>query len=93
MKKTVRVTMCIELEYDPNSETFKEALESYNECINSETDEDDLILVIAENVSKYGTGDMIEGVGRVRNIRLPKDPEAFCGVTVLDMEVVETEIE
>ena len=76
----------INMKYDPNSEEFKDAYESYMECIDSKASVDDMLSHIAWYVTSYGAEGMIEGVGYVSVDGEKKgDPDNWCGVDIEDV--------
>ena len=86
MKKvTVEVSTSINLNYNPESEEFKYALEMYRDAIDSEADEKDMLRHIAWYITTFGTESIIEGIGCVSVDGERKgDPEDWCGVDIVD---------
>lgn len=66
MRIEVTLESKIIVEFDENSEQFKNLLEGYNENFAGETDEESLAEDIALSVSRYGVNDFIEGVGYLK---------------------------
>lgn len=83
-KKYVHVETDIEMEYDPESEDFKNALESYKAIIDDNGDEDDMLRQIAGQVMRWGVDELIEGVGyvHVNGVSKVPDGENWCGVNI-----------
>ena len=78
----IEITGQIELTYNENSSEFKEALEGYQELIEKEGDKESMLKHVAFNVTKFGTNEMIEGVGYVGyNGRKPTE-EPYSGIMV-----------
>ena len=67
--KKFKITMQAEIivEFDENSDDFKNLFEGYTECIDSSADYEDLAKNIAYIVSKYGVDEFIEGIGFVKH--------------------------
>nr|DAZ72977.1 MAG TPA: hypothetical protein [Caudoviricetes sp.] len=79
----VEVSTTISMKYDPESEEFKDALESYREAIKDGASEEDMLQQIAWYITTFGTEHMIEGIGRVSVDGEKKgDPEDWCGVDI-----------
>jgi hypothetical protein len=55
------------IEFDENSDSFKELWEGYKEFIDSDADYESLAENIASQISRYGVDEMIEGVGYVKH--------------------------
>lgn len=72
--------------YDENSPEFKEALSSYQECIYSLGDEDDMIQHVAHNILRFGIDRMVEGVGYVKTETMEEPPENWSGITIDEEE-------
>lgn len=82
MKVTVTVQADIEVEFDENSQEFKELFENYNDYF-VECDEQEFAEIIAKQVATYGICDNIEGVGLVKiNGKAQQDVEHPVSVTV-----------
>ena len=71
MKVTVTVQADIEVEFDENSQEFKELFENYNDYF-VECDEQEFAEIIAKQVATYGICDNIEGVGLVKRNGKPR---------------------
>lgn len=84
MKKIiVEVSATINLNYNPESEEFKNSLETYREAIEEGASEEDMLRQIAWYIAAFGTEYMIEGVGYVSVDGEKKgDPENWCGVDI-----------
>lgn len=85
-KVTVRFEGSFTFEYDPNSEEFKDALQSYNECI-GKGDEYTIFKQIAHHFASGRTiNDMVEGVGYVikKDTKAKHNPVNFSGVSIVD---------
>ncbi len=81
----VEVSTTISMNYDPESEEFKNALKSYREAIEDGASEEDMLRQIAWYTTVFGTESMIEGVGYVSVDGEKKgDPEDWCGVDIVD---------
>lgn len=66
MKKfKVTVQKEIIVEFDENSQDFKDLFEGYKEIIDSDADYESLAESVANQVARYGIDDFIEGVGYV----------------------------
>lgn len=94
-KKTVRLTYEFEFEFDPESEAFKDTLESYKDVINSGAGEEEVLISAAVNILQRGVSDMIEGVGYVKRKGQSWSPnnDQFSGIWVTDDEPFpETEV-
>lgn len=67
--KKFKVTVQAEIivEFDENSEEFKEVFQGYKEIIDENADFESLSESIASQISRYGVSDMIEGIGYVKN--------------------------
>lgn len=63
-KVTVEAEMVIS--FDENSEEFKELWDGYIESIDSDADHESFVQNIASIISRYGTQELIEGVGHVQ---------------------------
>ena len=82
MKKIVKVSGEIELEYDENSPEFKEALEGYREVIDSTGNADDVLKQVSYYITRFGTEGMVEGVGYIGyNGKIPTE-EPYSGIMV-----------
>lgn len=51
--------------YDPTSEDFKNALDSYIVCIDRRADVQKMMVQVAWHIRKFGSDTMIEGVGYI----------------------------
>lgn len=79
----VEVSTTIIMKYDPESEEFKDSLETYREAIEDGASEEDMLRQIAWYITAFGTESMIEGVGYVSVDGEKKgDPERWCGVDI-----------
>lgn len=79
----VEVSATISMKYDPESEEFKDSLETYREAIEDGASEEDMLRQIAWYITAFGTESMIEGVGFVSVDGEKKgDPENWCGVDI-----------
>lgn len=79
----VIVSTTINLTYDPESEEFKEALESYQDMIDDSASEEDMLRQIAWYVTACGTGSLIEGIGYVSvDGEKQGDTDNWCGVDI-----------
>lgn len=88
----VQITRVVHLKYNPKSKEFQRALKSYNDSIQSGSEED-LIEHIALSVAEYGTTLVVDGVGYVKNSDGKcTDEEEYCGVQVTQKEYPEAEI-
>ena len=82
MKVKVTVQADIEVEFDENSQEFKDLFENYNDFF-VDCDEQEFAEIIAKQVASYGICDNIEGVGLVkRNGKAQQDVEHPVSVTV-----------
>jgi len=82
MKVTVTVQADIEVEFDEDSQEFKDLFENYNDYY-VECDKQEFAEIIAKQVATYGICDNIEGVGLVkRNGKQQQDIEHPVSVTV-----------
>lgn len=61
----VEVSATISMKYDPESEEFKAALESYRDAIEDSANEEDMLRQIAWYITTFDTENMIEGIGYV----------------------------
>lgn len=69
------------IEYDPNSDLFKQTLKDYNEVIDKRATEKDMLNQIVWQVNKFGAERMIEGVGFIAVDGLPQgDP--YSGINI-----------
>ena len=99
MKVTVTVQATIEVEFDENSQEFKDLFENYNNYF-AECDKQEFAEIIAKQVATYGISDDIEGVGLVkrngkmqRNIDHPIDVVVQNGYDIngmIDFDVSES---
>ena len=79
----VEVSTTISMRYDPESEEFKDSLETYREAIESGASEEDMLRQIAWYITAFGTECMIEGVGYVSvDGEKRGDLEDWCGVDI-----------
>lgn len=79
----IEVSATISMKYDPESEEFKDSLETYREAIEDGASEEDMLRQIAWYITAFGTESMIEGVGYVSVDGEKKgDPENWCGVDI-----------
>ncbi|MCL3854730.1 hypothetical protein M1P97_25925 [Parabacteroides sp. GYB001] len=79
----IEVSATISMKYDPESEEFKDSLETYREAIEGSASEEDMLRQIAWYITAFGTESMIEGVGYVSVDGEKKgDPENWCGVDI-----------
>lgn len=79
----IEVSATISMKYDPESEEFKAALESYRDVIEDSASEEDMLRYIALYATVFGTKHLIEGVGYVSVDGEKKgDPEKWCGVDI-----------
>ncbi|MGK4223118.1 hypothetical protein [Parabacteroides distasonis] len=79
----IEVSATISMKYDPESEDFKDSLETYREAIEDGASEEDMLRQIAWYITAFGTESMIEGVGYVSVDGEKKgDPENWCGVDI-----------
>lgn len=79
----IEVSTIISMKYDPESEEFKAALESYRDVIEDSASEEDMLRYIAWYATVFGTKHLIEGVGYVSVDGEKKgDPEKWCGVDI-----------
>jgi hypothetical protein len=62
-KIRVTVEAEIDIEFDENSEEFKEVWQGYKEAIDRDADYESFAESIASFVSRYGVKDFFEGVG------------------------------
>ncbi len=68
MKKyIITVEKEITIEFDENSEEFKELFSGYKSCIDSGADHQSFSENIASVVSRYGVSEFIEGVGFLKH--------------------------
>lgn len=81
-KTTIDVTGQIELTYNEKSKEFKEALESYRDCMERNATAKSMLQHVAFYVTRFGIDGMVEGVGYVGyNGRKPKG-EPYSGIMV-----------
>lgn len=81
----VEVSATISMNYDPESEEFKDSLESYRDVIDDGANEEDMLRQIAWYISAFGTGNMIGSIGYVSvNGEKKGDPEKWCGVDIVN---------
>lgn len=81
----VEVSATISMNYDPESEEFKDSLESYRDAIESNASEEDMLRQIAWYITAFGTENMIEGIGYVSvDGEKNGDPEDWCGVDIVN---------
>lgn len=79
----IEVSATISMKYDPESEEFKAALESYRDVIEDSASEEDMLRHIAWYAIAFGTEHLIEGVGYVSiDGEKRDDPEKWCGVDI-----------
>ncbi|RHU31036.1 hypothetical protein DXD68_04410 [Parabacteroides sp. TM07-1AC] len=79
----IEVSATISMKYDPESEEFKDSLETYREAIEDGASEEDMLRQIAWYITAFGTEYMIEGVGYVSvDGEKRGDPEDWCGVDI-----------
>lgn len=82
MKTIVKISGEVELEYDKNSPEFKEALEGYREVIDSRGTADDVLKQVAYYITRFGTEELVEGVGYIGyNGKIPTE-EPYSGIMV-----------
>lgn len=84
MKKQIRWSASAEVEYDPESPEFKEALESYKEVVDKDGDENTMLQHAVYNVVRSGTESMVEGVGYIKLEGRDTPSEVFSGITISD---------
>lgn len=84
-KETLQVSHYYTLEWDENSPEFKEAYESYTECIDRGASQKDMIKHVAFYINRFGEDSLIEGVGKVWVKRNPK-PEDWSGIMLSDYD-------
>lgn len=96
MKKIeIEVTHRVVLSYDPDSPEFKEALEGYIDCIDSNADEERMLRTVAATIVVDGIHRMVEGVGYINYTGSETifDNTSYSGITVEDgFERAETEV-
>ena len=81
----VEVSATISMNYDPESEEFKDSLESYRDAIEDGASEEDMLRQIAWYITAFGTENMIEGIGYVSvDGEKNGDPEDWCGVDIVN---------
>lgn len=81
----IEVSTTISMNYDPESEEFKDSLESYRDAIESNASEEDILRHIAWYITAFGTENMIEGIGYVSvDGEKNGDPEDWCGVDIVN---------
>lgn len=81
----VEVSTIISMNYDPESEEFKDSLKSYQDAIESSASEEDMLRQIAWYITAFGTENMIEGIGYVSvDGEKNGDPEDWCGVDIVN---------
>lgn len=79
----IEVSVTISMKYDPESEEFKDSLETYRKVIKEDASEEDMLRQIAWYITSFRTESMIEGVGHVSVDGEKKgDPENWCGVDI-----------
>lgn len=79
----IEVSATISMKYDPESEEFKAALESYRDAIEDGASEEDKLRQIAWYTTAFGTEHLIEGVGYVSVDGEKRGaPEDWCGVDI-----------
>ena len=66
MKFKIQVQAEITVEFDENSQEFKDLFEGYTQAIDGNADYESLAETIASQVSRYGTKEFIEGVGYLK---------------------------
>ena len=81
MNTIIEITGEIELEYDENTNEFKEALEAYQKSIDPNGKKEDILKHVAFHVTRFGIESMVEGVGYVA-FGSNKIEEPFSGITV-----------
>ncbi len=80
----VEVSATISMNYDPESEEFKDSLESYH-AIEDGASEEDMLRQIAWYITAFGTENMIGSIGYVSvNGEKKGDPEKWCGVDIVN---------
>lgn len=81
----IEVSTTISMTYDPESEEFKDSLESYRNAIEDGASEEDMLRQIAWYITAFGTENMIEGIGYVSvDGEKNGDPEDWCGVDIVN---------
>ncbi|RTL03621.1 hypothetical protein EKK58_12565 [Candidatus Dependentiae bacterium] len=74
----------IEVQWDPNSKEFQTTMESFRDVINSNADEEDVIIHATEQAFKYGADRMIEGIGFVKCLGRVEDENLYSGIDIDD---------
>src|SRR5690606_13155132 len=82
MIKAYPIYNTVYIEYDVNSDEFKEAYESYTSCIDRNASEDDMIRHTVATVIARGSESMVEGVGYVKVEGEEECRVPFSGITV-----------
>lgn len=81
----IEVSATISMNYDPESEEFKNALKSYQDAIEGGASAEDMLRQIAWYITAFGTNGMIEDIGFVSvDGENQGEPENWCGVDIVN---------
>jgi len=84
----------LKFSYDEDSKEFKEALESFNNLISSDSDAKDMLKHVAFHVTRFGIDTMVEGVGYIGQKDSMNFDEPYSGIEIVsgyddfDFEIV-----
>lgn len=89
----VKVTQVIEMTYDPDSQDFRDSLDSYKSTVDTDGTESTMLEHAAHHIARFGLHSMVEGVGYVREGRTNAHSRPFSGITIdAEYDHLETEV-